>query len=471
MKKNTVIRILTILFVITLTVSLSSCSTNNSKIDDIKRNMPVGDEVEELLGIVSNESTLQLAIPPNNTTIFDVNKLTLEELEIYQKAIAQYDAVVFYDKMISSFIDKNGEKDGQPAYYPENYAGAYINDDGKLIILVTAPNDSKKSRSDRLEYYSGYVNLQEIKKMDTGFKAEKIEEVIDFEEVVYSLNELNDLLVSTVDDVSREFAITGYYVNTFNNRITINIESASYEKATASIDKYRNPRLATNKDVPLSFEIGVVTDPSAYHTGGQGYYYHGSDGGRTLGFTGWYNGQRAYLSCGHSSTSKVGNTAKYGSTTVGTVADKQWSNNGNGDWSIVYLNSSETMGGLIKQNYSGSVYGKIKKRVNSVTKGTIVYHFGHTTQTWSSYEVIDTLPSFKWNDTGTGTVYTILNQVKCVLKTGSLAGSGDSGGPYVTANGNNEYSAVGTHTGENSGYAYFSPMSCVPSNFAVEIGY
>jgi hypothetical protein len=406
----------------------------------------------------------------NTATAFDTLKMTNEELEIYKKAQDQYDAVIFYDKLVSAFMDKYGEIDGQPARYPDNYAGAYISDRGKLVVQITKINDHKISGTDSIKDYLGYVDIPAIKEKDTEFKAESIEELIEFEQVDYSLNELNGMLANSVDNVSKKFPVTGYYVDTRNNTINLSIEASSYEKANTSIDTYKSSKLTADKEIPLVFEVGEVTEPAAYHIGGQGYYYHGSDGGRTLGFAGWYNGQRAYLSCGHSSKFKVGDTAKYGSTTVGTIADKQWSNNGNGDWSIAYLNSGETMGGLIKQNSSGTIVGKIKARVNSVAIGTIVYRFGNASQGWSSLEVKGINITMPWTDVGTNTTYNIKSQVKCELKTGPAVISGDSGGPYVIANGS-DYSAVGTTTGANSGFMYFSPMSCVPSNFAVEIGY
>lgn len=221
----------------------------------------------------------------NTATVFDTLKMTNEELEIYKKAQAQYDAVIFYDKLISAFMDKYGEKDGQPARYPDNYAGAYISDSGTLVVQITKTNDHKISGTDSIKDYLVYVDILAIKEKDAEFKAESIEEIIEFEQVAYSLNELNDMLVNSVDNVSKEFPVTGYYVDTRNNTINISIEISSYEKAIASIDTYKSSKLTADKEIPLVFEVGEVTEPDAYHMGGQGYYYHGSDGGRTLGWS------------------------------------------------------------------------------------------------------------------------------------------------------------------------------------------
>ena len=154
-------------------------------------------------------------------TVCDSQKITSEE---HKKAPPQYDAVVFYDNLISAFMAKYGEKDGQPAHYPDNYAGAYINDDGKLVIQVAASYDREMLNTDALKEYAGYVDLQKIKETDTGFKADSIDEILVFEETVFSLNELKAMLEISVDNVSKRFPVVGYYVDTFNNTINIIIE-------------------------------------------------------------------------------------------------------------------------------------------------------------------------------------------------------------------------------------------------------
>lgn len=403
----------------------------------------------------------------NTSTVLDTHKMTIEELELYEKSIAQYDAVIVYDKLINSFIDQYGEIDGQPACYPENYAGAYINDGGKLVIQITNAVDRIIPNAQVLQDYSVRIDLNKTKEQDKEFKAESIEEVVIFEQVAHSLNELNGMLVDSVISVNKQFPVVGYYVDTLNNAVNIILEKDVYKMAANTTDIYKS---AFNKEIPLVFEVGEISEPSYNHMGGQGYYYHGSGGGTSLGFTGWYNGIRAYLTCGHTSAYKVGDTAEYNSTAIGTVAAKQWSNNGSGDWGIVNINNSETISGLVKQNYSGTIVGKIKARVNSVPVNTIVYRFGNTTQVWSTLQVKAIGVSKAWLDTPTNSTYTIKGLVNCTLKVGSASQPGDSGGPFVIANGN-DYSAVGTTTGESGGLAYYSPMSHVPINFAVEIGY
>ncbi|SCZ05276.1 chymotrypsin family serine protease [Alkaliphilus peptidifermentans] len=418
--------------------------------------------------VVAHENDLDVV--DNTSIVLDIHKMTTEELEFYEKSIAQYDAVIFYDKLISSFIDLYGEKDGQPARYPENYAGAYVNDDGKLVIQISSTDDQNIINAQVLHDYSVGVDLNKIKEKDTQFKAESIEDVVVFEQVAHSLNDLNGMLIDSVNSVNKLISVAGYYVDTLNNSVNIILEQDAYEIAVNTIDIYKDIKSDYSKEVPLVFETGEINEPSYHHLGGQGYYYHGSGGGTTLGFTGWYNGTRAYLTCGHTSAFNTGDTARYSNTAIGNVSAKQWAHNGNGDWGIVNLNSGETISGLIKQNHSGTVVGKIKGRVNSVPVNTIVYRFGHKTQVWSTLRVNAVNVSKAWKDTPSDSNYTIRGLVRCTLQIGSASQPGDSGGPFVIANGN-DYSAIGTTTGESGGYTYYSPMSHVPTNFAVEIGY
>ena len=102
----------------------------------------------------------------------------MKSSEIYKKAQVQYDAVIFYDELINTFIEKYGEKDGQPVRYPDDYAGAYINDSGKLVVQVTKTSDHKISGTDSIKDYLGCVDILAIKEKDAEFRAESSEEII-----------------------------------------------------------------------------------------------------------------------------------------------------------------------------------------------------------------------------------------------------------------------------------------------------
>ena len=80
--------------------------------------------------------------------------------------------------------------------------------------------------------------------------------------------------------------------------------------------------------------------------------------------------------------------------------------------------------------------------------------------------------SWPWIDIGSGGTYTINGQVKTSKVSGVHSVGGDSGGPFVLSQGNNNWAAVGTLTGyHSSGFDFYSPMGLVPSGFTVDIGY
>ncbi len=400
----------------------------------------------------------------------DPLNMSKEELAIYEQALAQYDGAIINDRLMTAFKEEFGEKDGFPARYPDNFAGTYLNENGQLVIQVNSDLDIKLLNAD----YSSYIDIMEIKECDDAFKADRVSDVVVYEQVEYSLNQLNDMMNDVIKTASKDFPVMSGYVDTLNNSIVLEIEQEVYDKADdidAKIDLYIRTEYP-EKEIPLIIQPTRITKLTANHLGGQGYYYHGNNGAATLGFTGWYNGDRSYISCGHNSSFSAGDAARYGSATIGNVTIKQWESNTAGDWSIIRLNSSETISGLIKQNYSGTITGKIKSRTNTPTRNQIVYTFGHTTQTWSSYRVTNVSVSTTNFDSYAYKYYTTRAMTETELLTGTFCAEGDSGGPIVIVT-TGGFSALGTlHCSSTvDDIMYFSPMTHLPSNFAVEIGY
>jgi Trypsin. len=406
-------------------------------------------------------SLMASAHNPNESGL-NTQFMTEEELVIYERSLRQYDAVIYYDEMISTFFDEYGEKSGQPACYPERYAGAYINDEGKLVIQIAIDLESELLTFDDLyNEYAMYVDLEAIKETDEVFEAGNINDLVVFEQVEYSLNDLNLILERAVSEIGERYPTIGYYVDTLNNTVAIEFTSAVYEEAIV------------DEKAPLVFCVSETYETTASHIGGQGYYTVGGYN-YSLGFTGYYlvnsnnQNQLSYLTCGHNSSYSVGDNIVYNGNVVGTVGLKQWSNNGTGDWAVVYLNSSQTISGLIKKDSSGTT-GKIKARVQTVPVNTIVYRFGNATQSWQSLEVTVVNCTESISDSPTNTTYTIKSLVKCKRITGTNAQGGDSGGPIVIVNGSN-YSAVGVLSAQLGDAHLYNPMTNVPGNFSVAIG-
>jgi hypothetical protein len=399
----------------------------------------------------------------------DPLKMSEEELEIYKQALAQYDGAIINDRLMTAFKEEFGEKDGFPARYPDDFAGTYLDESGKLVIQISSDNNTKLINSD----YSSYIDINKIKEYDDSFKADRFSDVVIYEQVKYSLNQLNVMMNDAITTVSKDFPVMSGYVDTFNNSIVLEIDHEVFDKANdidTRIAQYKEEQ--PEKDIPLKIQPAKARELIANHLGGQGNYIHGDAVSVTLGFTGWYNGYKSYLSCGHNAGFSAGDTAKYGGSIIGYVTTKQWQTNTSGDWSIIGLNSSETISGLIKQNYSGTVTGKIKSRTNTPTLNQIVYTFGNKTQVWSSYKVTDVSLTTYTFDSAANSYYTIKGITDAKLITGTMAASGDSGSPIVIAT-TGGFSALGiAHAvSTTDSLLSFSPMTHVPSNFVVEIGY
>lgn len=407
---------------------------------------------------------------PEVVQAFDTLKMSEEELAIYEEALAQYDGAIIYDRLIAAFIKKFGVKDGYPARYPENYAGTYFDKNGKLVIQISSDNNTDQQNED----YSIYIDIEEIKKFDEDFKANSMSDVVVYEHVKYSLNQLEDMMNDITEKLSKEDTpVWSSYVDTFNNNIVLEFEQEVFD-SVSNIDSKVKLFIRTEypeKEIPAIIKPVEIENLAFNHIGGQGYYQHGNyTSGVTLGFTGWYNGVRSYLSCGHDSSFLAGDSASYNFSTIGSVTAKQWKHNEAGDWSIIKLNSGETISGLIKQNYQGTATGKIKSRSNALSVGQIVYTFGHKTAIWSSYRITDINKPITLFDDYVYKYLIIKGLTTTDLVTGALSAKGDSGSPIVlpTTGG---FSAVGTLTSYNPDGISFSPMLHVPSNFAVEIGY
>ena len=384
----------------------------------------------------------------------------------------QYEATLLYNEMMLEFARLYGESDGYPSSYPKYYAGSYINGDDKLVIKFV--DRSIMNTSENLDNLKRLLSSIYVNKSENQSQLIDLNDIVVFEPTLYSYNEMTTKLDSLISNSTDE--ILGGYIDERGSSVVVFVENSESIEQFFTMTRDSNVTGLSkeiNSLIPVKVEISEISQPSANHISGQGPYTHGNAGGVTLGFTGRYSGKKAYLTCGHTSAFSVGSSAKYQSSTIGTVASKRWVNNGSGDWAIITLLDSQSITGIIKKNGSGSSAGKISSRLNYVPVGATVYRYGNQSKTWSSDKVQAINVQKSWWSNGEGSAaYTIKGLVKTSVISGAYPQLGDSGGPIVLSEGNNNYAAVGTFTGFNlSGDLYYSPMSHVPSGFTVEIGY
>ena len=180
-------------------------------------------------------------------------KMTEEESTVYGKALAQYDGVIINDRLMTAFKKKYGVKDGKTERYPDNFAGTYINDNGKLVIQISSDIDTKLLN----EEYSSYVDIKNIKNNDESFKANKLSDVVVYEKAEYSLNQLHEMMDNAVNILNEHFTVMGNYIDTLNNIIVLEIEQEEFDKIENIddiIDKY------FEKDAPLIIKPGEIKE-------------------------------------------------------------------------------------------------------------------------------------------------------------------------------------------------------------------
>lgn len=183
----------------------------------------------------------------------DSSEIDEKESTTYGKALEQYDGVIINDRLMTAFNKKYGVRDGKTERYPDNFAGTYINDNGKLVIQISRDIDTKLLN----EEYSSYVDIKNIKNNDESFKANKLSDVVVYEKAEYSLNQLHEMMDNAVNILNEHFTVMGNYVDTFNNMIVLEIEQGEFDKIENIddiIDKY------FEKDAPLIIKPGEITE-------------------------------------------------------------------------------------------------------------------------------------------------------------------------------------------------------------------
>lgn len=330
-------------------------------------------------------------------------------------------------KMVVYFEQESG-------YYPSHYGGAYINDEGNLVICVT--EDSQEIRE---EYYriSG---------------ADKLE----FKQVKYSLNELYEIAMSA----NRYAESTGKIpkpetsiLRQRENRVELCISEQTLKECSNQLSG--EEKIYVNdfeyKDA-VDFKVSgeLVLEASA---GGPGYGINTKSSSGSVGSIGYLahrnnNGveETGFVTAGHTIPMVSSNRIVYNSNgerigictfTNGQFTengDVQTSYTGNSDVAFVKLDDNATIGGKI---YGTSYYQDISVNYVIPAEGSQIYKSGVMTGVTSGR--VYSLYYNNDNDYLSGPV------VKRILATYS-SNQGDSGGIIYTVSGG-KARVVGIHQG------------------------
>ena len=368
----------------------------------------------------------------------------VDGISVPKEMILQQDAVNAYQILCDSFeIDDKGNY-----IYPDDYAGAYIDDEFNLVVLLT--EDDTANYTDVLS------------------KAGCIE----YKTVEYSINELNGFLEQELANLPYTTASSiSYYIENKTNTAVIEVSGVGNESQV-----YGNVRRSVSSPVRYDF-VNVENELQTTLYGGDKLSRipnSSYDGNFTAGICGTYKGNAAILTCGHISAD-VGDPIYYGSTAtqIGTLAFKNYHNGSYGDYGIITLNDNGTMSNMIKHE-NGKI--AIRATMSSIAEGTYCYKYGQKTGT-TYLQVTVPYYDLEYNviseDGASHISYTINDLVKATIIEG-WSDVGDSGGPYYLFSGG-RWVFCGTHTGygqdktDYTSYCYFSPYRHASSRFTVNL--
>lgn len=271
--------------------------------------------------------------------------------------------------------------------YPDEYAGAYIDNNNNLIICYTAGNLKALSG-----FYSAekttQITAERLSTFTASVREETVQQLVSFAEVKYSYNylfELNDTMV----DYFAEFGICSSALCEIENKVEVQLNDISLKASLeARLQADGIPLDAVNI---VSVASAINADKNAY-PGDAIWYTTGflGLGGKhtgTIGFNAVYNGVAGVVTNGH--VAESGKNMKVSAGTLGTPTFSTCANNGKVDVAFIpFPGSSWTSSGEIKQDgytmpagYDGAIYSYLDAAVSSASLvvGAKIYKYGNTT--------------------------------------------------------------------------------------------
>lgn len=301
--------------------------------------------------------------------------------------------------------------------YPDDFAGDFIDYD-TLHVQVTDEAT--------IDYYKGLLS--------------EYSDAVVYDIVDYSYNELFGEAENFVASIDEDYGVVSFGVDVTQNKGLVDVIATDYEALTLNIEKSKQN---ISEKLIIMPQENYIQSTATSLVAGSPISYNGSN--FTLGGSGTYNGNTAFVSCGHAVVQ--GGTVKSGGTTIGTVAVKQYANRQYGDYSIITANSGYTSTSRVF-TANGNVTN-FRGYLNNPAVGTYVYRYGNVTG--QAYcEIKRTNLTVLADNT-----YNIYGMTEAKLITGTDA-KGNSGGPVR----NDDYFCGVQHGDDNANnptYIYFTP--------------
>ena len=350
-----------------------------------------------------------------------------------------------YRQILEGFKEESAEVNGisgdddqtvtEPEY-PDYYGGAYINDDGKLVVLIT--KDSKiqgkeelnKNISDKIQLGSNYI----IQECDVSFN-----ELRRVQNLILEKDEMFESMGINITMTGISFSSGGKL------KIWISDMTEEDEKVVRSYFDYDFLVFESGEECVNQVDLGGgygVSDEDGYDS--------------TIGFSAKLGALKGYVVSGHAGYKKD-MYFKYNGKKIGTVEKTAYYNKSNADAAFVKSNGNFTPTNVLAN--AGTIWSA--DTTNLFAEGTTVWMYGKISKLQSG-KITAVSVATKSEEDQIG----ILNQNVASYK----SQNGDSGAPILYYDGNyggkTRYVLLGVHKGRVSAGAVFSPYA----NIIKELG-
>ncbi len=327
----------------------------------------------------------------------------------------QAESIAQYNKLLERFSVQNRSVAGEKVY-DSRFGGAYLNDDGELIVLLT--ENTNENQALVKEY------TEEPKILIATCK--------------YSYNELNRI-INTINLHLEELRklgadISSIYTDVMNNCVVIKVRNLNEYKEseirkivdsdcmvfqnTNEIVEYQDSTLQV--DMKGGFELrNIATSKTA-----------------TLGFGAIRNGVRGYVTASHFGRS-IGQQISYNETIIGTVKQSGYYPNTYADAAFIESNGAASPTNMIMGGYYCTAASTLEYPQNT---SILMYGNKSGLQSGTIYSYNHTYVPYNPED------YTSTDHVLAIY----YSQNGDSGGPVFiytgTSNGKLNCTLIGIHS-------------------------
>lgn len=349
---------------------------------------------------------LLACVPNNGISVLAMEDLILEEdidIEFCQK---QAESIEQYQQLLESFNEKSKVKMSGQQMYDENYGGAYIGDEGELVVLLVECDEEK---------------IGEVQKT-TG------NDSIKTEDCDYSYNDLM-MVIETINFNLEHLSNNGILIgkmceDVYNNCVKIGVIELTKEK-----EDYIRAII----DMPC-MEIydyeQQATQTTAYDIkGGTGIKKSSDNTYSTVGFCATRNGIEGYVIAGHAGDTLYENFT-YSGTSIGYVTATAFYNYTNADAAFLRKGANVNTTAKIyagSKTYTCASYGT---SLSDYPIGASIYKYGTSAGLTGGVIVSNATTVYADIDyDGVGDMYLVQQSLSNYYSI-----QGDSGGPVFMIN-------------------------------------